>query len=668
MASRAAPLFESARRALDAGDFAAAAKHAREAEALASAEAQITDHGAPSHPTYSIVVVLYRKHRDLGEAISLLSRYSDRQEFELIFVNNGDFVTHDISSHGCKRFRWIDAGFNYGCSGGRNMGAQSARGDFLIFLDDDGFIDDHAVEHLVETVTEHHAIVVRGRVLPKNKVRSWSEGDLGDEVVYSVPNAEGISIWRRKEFLEHGGFDILLAGGEGKALWSKMYHHYGGSKAFLYTPRAILLHDFVTGKRKGTPNEAYFHFAYPDAERQRRNVTLEFIGRAIKCNPESAELHHHLGSLLQRWGGLEEAEASHRRAIELKPNLAASHHQLSGICAQRDRRDEALAAARRAVECDPKDAWLHHHLGSLLQRWGGLEEAEASHRRAIELKPNLAAAHRQLSVICAQRDRRDEALAAARRAIECDPKNARLHHHLGNLLQMWGGVEEAEAAHRRAIELKPDLAGAHRQLSIILTQHDRQDEALAAARRAIACDPKNARLHHHLGNLLQMWGGVEEAEAAHRRAIELEPDLAGAHRQLSIILAQHDRQDEALAAARRAIECDPENAKFHHHLGNLLQKWERLKEAEVAHRQAIELKPAFAGAHRQLSMILAQHDRQDEALRTAARRAIERDPENAKLHHHLGKSAAKMGRLEEAEAAHRRAIELKPAFAGAHGN
>ena len=364
MTSLAASVFERAKRALASGDFQAAVKHAREAEALACSDVQIRNYGAPTDPTYSIIVLLYQRHSDLSQALSRLARYSDRPEFELIFVNNGDFVAQEMLSHHFRQFRWINVGFNYGCSGGRNLGARAARGKFLIFVDDDGFIEDLAIENLIETIVQHDALAVRGRVCPKSNLRAEvSHYDLGNEVTYSVPTTEGISIWRRKEFLDEGGFDALLAGGEGLALWSKMYKSHGLQRHFLYTPYATLRHDyakdpehFARKQAKDTPNRSYFLFAYPDVERQRRDLAIDLTRRAVKLDPENAELHHRLGNSLQKGERLDEAEVAYRRAIELKPELAESHRQLSAILAQQDRQHEALAAARRAVELDPDDA------------------------------------------------------------------------------------------------------------------------------------------------------------------------------------------------------------------------------------------------------------------------------------------------------------------------
>ena len=373
-----------------ARDFQTAVKYAEETEVLLEAEVQIRDYGASAKPSHSIIVNLYQRHVDLGQALHRLQRYSVRPDFELIFVNNSDFFPQDVRKY-CEQFRWIDVGFNYGCSGGRNLGARAARGAFVIFVDDDGFIEEHAIEHLIKTITEHNAVAVRGRVRPKNRLGAVNANyDLGAAVVYSVPNAEGISIWRRREFLEQGGFDTLLAGGEGLALWLRICKS-GGGQTFLYTPHATLLHDyakdaehFVSKRASHSVNSAYFLFAYADAHQQKWKAALEFTERAVHRDPNNAKLQHYLGNLLQRQGKLDEAAAAHRRAIELEPELAGAHWQLSIVLSKEGRTDEALAAALVAVKLDPENAKVQHHLGNLLQRQGKLSEAEAAHRQATE--------------------------------------------------------------------------------------------------------------------------------------------------------------------------------------------------------------------------------------------------------------------------------------------
>ena len=107
-------------------------------------------------------------------------------------------------------------------------------------------------------MSERKAIMVRGRVLTKTpSAISAKHYDLGNEIIASGPNAECLLICRRAEYLKFGGFDTLLAGHEGWALCSKMYPVYGPN-SFLYSPHAIIRHDFASDDAEAKKKTAKF--------------------------------------------------------------------------------------------------------------------------------------------------------------------------------------------------------------------------------------------------------------------------------------------------------------------------------------------------------------------------------------------------------------------------
>ena len=123
-----------------------------------------------------------------------------------------------------------------------HAGAMVARGDYALFLDDDGRLSGDTVEALVSVIETYDAVAVRGRILPKEPSGASAENyDLGDRIRPAIPSAEGNSIWCRDVFLEFGGFDPLLAGHEGLFLCGEMLSFYGPER-FLYAPDALLLH------------------------------------------------------------------------------------------------------------------------------------------------------------------------------------------------------------------------------------------------------------------------------------------------------------------------------------------------------------------------------------------------------------------------------------------
>jgi protein O-GlcNAc transferase len=122
--------------------------------------------------------------------------------------------------------------------------------------------------------------------------------------------------------------------------------------------------------------------------------------------------------------------------------------------------------------------------------------------------------------------------------------------------------------------------------------------------------------------------------AAYRRALELKPDYPEAHNNLGIALAEQGQLDEAMAAYRRALELKPDYPEAHNNLGNALKG--RRGPARRSHRRV------SPGARTQTRL-----------------------PE---AHNNLGNALKDQGQLDEAMAAYRRALQLKPEHAGAHSN
>ena len=199
---------------------------------------------------YSIIVAVHQGFDGLTSLLEDLEPYLFRRDFELIVINNTSQPAPKTIQSLINEHSIIDIGFNYGCSGGRNIGAELAQGRYIVFLDDDGRLAHGAVDALIDCIEKNNSVACRGKVIPKNATGiSGGHYNKGSKVNISPPDAEGISIWNRKLFLEHGGFDPLLAGHEGLALCAKI-HRDKPLRSFLYTPHATLRHNFSDDEAK----------------------------------------------------------------------------------------------------------------------------------------------------------------------------------------------------------------------------------------------------------------------------------------------------------------------------------------------------------------------------------------------------------------------------------
>ena len=244
---------------------------------------------------YSIIIVGYSVSDDLIDMLASLKRYEYDADYEIILVNNGDPGFYPVAAATLTNYTFVDVGFNYGCSGGRNVGLHFARGKYSLFIDDDGILAPNAIQELIRTIESADGVTCRGRVEPKSE-NSISGGnyDKGDSVTVSIPDAEGISIWRSDVLQRFGGFDPLLSGHEGLCACAKIFRFYG-PYAFLYTPHAILYHDYASGKEHDAKkrvlhqnNRHYLdHLGLPWAEINKTMKTAqvdEIVLRQINSN------------------------------------------------------------------------------------------------------------------------------------------------------------------------------------------------------------------------------------------------------------------------------------------------------------------------------------------------------------------------------------------------
>jgi len=136
-----------------------------------------------------------------------------------------------------------------------------------------------------------------------------------------------------------------------------------------------------------------------------------------------------------------------------------------------------------------------------------------------------------------------------------------------------------------------------------------------------------------------------------------------------VALAQAARQQgdrpAALTHFLAAAAAAPERAVRHLDVGDELRELGRLDEADAAYQRAIALEPGFAQAYVGLAHCARRRGDHPTAL-THFLAAAEAAPERAVRHFDVGDELRALGRLDEAEAAYRRAIALEPGFAQAH--
>lgn len=158
----------------------------------------------------SVIVVAWNRKVLLQKSLLHASQFRDTFD-EMIVIDNGS--TDQTAEMVEEQFPWVrlfKLPTNYGLVEARNIGARNARGDLLLFLDDDGCFDFSALNIMTHYFEKDKSLgVVSGNVvnLPREDVFTLQFDEYKPKeprLYYSDRFKGGASLIRKQAFLEVG--------------------------------------------------------------------------------------------------------------------------------------------------------------------------------------------------------------------------------------------------------------------------------------------------------------------------------------------------------------------------------------------------------------------------------------------------------------------------------
>jgi GT2 family glycosyltransferase len=202
---------------------------------------------ASTKPCISFVVVGFSTGPELQECLRrcLHQPGLERDELELILVDNGGL---EPGLAGCRSL--LDAEVtmhrNAGPSAARNEGAKLATAPLVAFVDDDGWVAPDWAAAALAAMADGSRVACRGKVVFKRHrlfTALANVYDLGPIERDDLLSLEGNLVVDRDAFLEVGGFDPSLFGGEGLDLAFKLRQRFP-ERALRYVPALLMQHDY----------------------------------------------------------------------------------------------------------------------------------------------------------------------------------------------------------------------------------------------------------------------------------------------------------------------------------------------------------------------------------------------------------------------------------------
>jgi GT2 family glycosyltransferase len=257
-----------------------------------------TAHSPSDAPLVSVIVLTALGPRHLPSCLdSLVAQTYPADRLEILVVDNGsaEDPTPCVTRH-ARLARAIRLQTNSGFCAGNNAGAKEARGEYVVFLNDDTRADPRFVEALVATAERRGATAVGGLVLSWNGDRiDFAGGGMnfhgkGFQTDVDSPDIArakvekpilfpcGASMLvRRRWFLDAGGFDeALFAYFEDLALGWQVWLR-GGEVWFAPEAISYHLHHGTSREWKGSTRLCYERNALINVFKQYESTTLASV-------------------------------------------------------------------------------------------------------------------------------------------------------------------------------------------------------------------------------------------------------------------------------------------------------------------------------------------------------------------------------------------------------
>lgn len=226
----------------------------------------IAGDGVVTRPAVSVCILSRRRPARLRALLVTVAAQGERP-LEVIVLANGCADTAALVRGEFPDVRLVEEPENLGCVRGRNRLAALARGDLLLFLDDDGEIRaSDTIERLVDAIAADPRVGVVSMALynaASDEPTGWRRTlGLLPFACYHASFAGGASLVRREAFLAAGGYDEAFAGfGEEFDLTVRLY---ATGWAVLHFPDVAFHHHVqkTDEEWRAQVSEGYAHLQY----------------------------------------------------------------------------------------------------------------------------------------------------------------------------------------------------------------------------------------------------------------------------------------------------------------------------------------------------------------------------------------------------------------------
>jgi predicted O-linked N-acetylglucosamine transferase (SPINDLY family) len=246
--------------------------------------------------------------------------------------------------------------------------------------------------------------------------------------------------------------------------------------------------------------------------------------KVLKKAPDHFQAVHFYALAEYQSGSIETGIRNMKRALLLEPNSAQAHSDMGSMMIAASRPHDALVHCDKAIALDPNLALAHSNRAIALLTLARHEEAIASLDHAIELDPKRADSWSDRGNALHRLGRYDEALESYEQAITVDPLHDISFINRANLLKELKRFDEALASYDRALSIGKRRVEAGTARAELLLNGKKVQEAMHACTAVLEIEPESTPALTLLGNCMAVLGDADTATALYTRALSFNPN------------------------------------------------------------------------------------------------------------------------------------------------
>jgi tetratricopeptide (TPR) repeat protein len=339
---------------------------------------------------------------------------------------------------------------------------------------------------------------------------------------------------------------------------------------------------------------------------------LVFLKKALKANPQRADIYLHMAQIAVDMGQFEQAIAHYRQILRLQPQNSDVLSKLADTFMMLGKPEEAIEVLKEEIRISPGSSNAHFTLGQAYLQQKQYQQARESYEAAINIEPDFARAYYGLAMV---------------------------HSRLGN-------PDQAQAYTERFKTLK---ASDRQRSQQDKTQYD--DFAVAQRRAAIT--------YMDIGHMYLDQGYANKAEYLLKQAVGLDPNNIMCIFELASLYNTNGAPAKALQLYKKINQIHPNSPMNYYMIGIVSVRLEQFDDAEAAFNTVIRLTPKSSNGYRELAGLYLKTGKKILQARQLAEKAVALQP-SAANYYILGWARNSNGDKAAALSAAKQALALEP--------